>query len=405
MNGFLNIKDNSDLVKFIERCAKCAYCLEDSRSHLPICPSNEYFHLSSYRPAGRLELARALIGMYNDLEFTLNMDRIIEKFYSCTLCGACDHKCRSLTGKSPLSVFKWVRRELVNKNVGPPSPHKTLLENVLKHGNPQGKPRDKRNERILNLIKPHQLSKNAPLLYFVGCVPAYSDNLQSHAANMVKILRKTETEFKILQDEPCCAHVLIKTGQENLITEYIKETLEKINSSGVQQVLFTCPACYRSFKYEYPRILGVEPNFECITTPEFIQALINSGKIHLRVQKDREEVPVTYHDPCHLARYSGIYEQPRQILKSIEGLRLVEMPRNRENSWCCGVGGGVKTAFPEFWEKTSEERIKEAQSVGASALVTACPACESGFIDALKKHQENNNLKILDIIDIVASLL
>ncbi|MEX2752885.1 MAG: (Fe-S)-binding protein [Candidatus Freyarchaeota archaeon] len=405
MNGFLKIEDNPDIVKFIERCAKCAYCLEDSQSHLPLCPSNEYFRLASYRPAGRLELARALIGMYNDVEFKLNMDKIAEKFYSCTLCGACDYKCRNLTGKSPLRVFKEVRKELVNNKIGPPPEHKILHENVLKCGNTQGKPKDKRNERILGLVKSHQMSESAPLLYFVGCVPAYSDNLPSHVANMAKILMKTETKFKVLQDEPCCAHVLIKTGQENLITEYLKKVFEKVNSAGVQEVLFTCPACYRAFKYEYPRVLGVEPNFECLTASEFIYTLLNEGKIPLRGRKSKEEeIRVTYHDPCHLARYSGIYDQPRQILKSIDGLRLVEMPRNRENSWCCGVGGGVKAAFPEFWQKTSEERIKEAQSIDASVLVTACPACESGFIDALKTHQ-GNNLKILDIVDIIANHL
>jgi Fe-S oxidoreductase len=397
-------------MEFIERCAKCAYCLEDNKSHMPICPSTEYFHLASHRPAGRLEVARALIGMYSDMEFTLNMEEIVKKFYSCTLCGACDYKCRELTGKSPLSVFTEIRKEIVNNKMGPPPMHKILLENVLKHGNPQGMPKEKRHERILNLINnTHHLKeeKNASMLYFVGCLPSYSNNLPSHAANMVEVLMKTETKFRILPDEPCCSHVLIKTGQEDLIIDYIKEAFKKVNSAGVEQVLFTCPACYRSFKYEYPRLLGVEPNFECITSSEFLNNLLNEGKLQLNVKENKEEgdVIVTYHDPCHLGRQSGIYDPPRKILESIKGVKLVEMPRNRENSWCCGVGGGVKTAFPEFSKKTAEERINEAQSVAASVLVTACPACESGFKDALKTCQGNNNLKVLDIVDIITSWL
>lgn len=404
MTNFLEIMYKSDLVNFVERCTKCSYCLEDNRSHLPICPSTEYFNFASHRPSGRLELARALMGMYSNVEFTLNMEEIIKKFYSCTLCGACDYKCRELTGKSPLSVFMEVRKELVDHGVDPPSAHRVLLENVLKYDNPQGKPKEKRNERVLNLINnSNHLSKNASLLYFVGCVPAYSDNLPSHAANMVRVLLKTNTEFSILPDEPCCAHVLIKTGQEDLIIDYTKEAFEKVNSSGAKQVLFTCPACYRAFKYELPRILGVEPKFESITTSEFIHALLNEGKLQLN--KKEEEIVVTYHDPCHLGRHSGIFDPPRQVLESIKGLRLVEMPRNRESAWCCGVGGGVKTAFPEFSEKTAEERINEARSVGASVLVTACPACESGFIDSLKTDQENNKPKVLDIVDIIASRL
>mgnify|MGYP005865886189 FL=1 len=173
MSNFQKIRKDRDLLNFIERCAKCSYCLEDHVSHLPICPSAEYFYLASHRPPGRLELARALIGMYSNVKFSLNQDEIVKKFYSCTLCGACDHKCRELTGKSPLSVFMEVRKELVNNKVGPPPIHRTLLENVLKHGNPQGMPKEKRHERVLNLIKNLKpLSKNAPLLYFVGCVPS-----------------------------------------------------------------------------------------------------------------------------------------------------------------------------------------------------------------------------------------
>ncbi|MFB0561893.1 MAG: (Fe-S)-binding protein [Candidatus Lokiarchaeia archaeon] len=406
MTNFLESM-KSDLVNFIERCAKCSYCLEDNRSHLPICPSTEYFNFASHRPPGRLELARALMGMYNNVEFSLNMEEIVKKFYSCTLCGACDYKCRELTGKSTLSVFTEVRKELVNNDVGPPSAHRVLLENVLKYNNPQGMPREKRHERILNLIgNSYNLTKNASLLYFVGCVPAYSDNLPTHSVNMVKILKKTNTEFSILTDEPCCSHVLIKTGQEDLIIDYVKEAFEKVNSSGAKEVLFTCPACYRAFKYEFPKLLGVEPNFECTTTTEFLYTLLNEGKLELNEKEnEEEEIVVTYHDPCHLGRHSGIFDPPRQVLESIKGVRLVEMPRNRESAWCCGVGGGVKTAFPEFSEKTAEVRINEARSVGASVLVTACPACESGFIDSLKTNQENTNPKVVGIIDIIASQL
>lgn len=403
----MRLRDDHDLVNFIERCSKCAFCLEDHRSHLPICPSTEYFHLASYRPPGRLELARALIGKYNDIGVKLtNMNEVLKRFYSCTLCGACDTKCRELTGKSPLRVFMGVRRELVNQEVAPPLSHRVLLQNVLYHGNPQGMPSEKRHERILKVINNSSLlTKEAPLLYFTGCTPSYSNNLPSHMTNMVEILKRTNTKFRILQDEPCCSHVLIKTGQEKLITDYMKKSLEKVKATGVKQILFTCPACYRAFKHEYPRLLGTKPDFECITASEFISSLLDEGKVQLSEKGGVGETTVTYHDPCHLGRQSGIYDQPRHILGSIKGLKLIEMPRNRENAWCCGIGGGVKTAFPEFSERTSEERIDEAVSIGASVLATACPACESGLKDALKTRNGKNNLEILDIVDVVAQSL
>ncbi|MEX2707177.1 MAG: (Fe-S)-binding protein [Candidatus Freyrarchaeum guaymaensis] len=401
---FAEMRGDPNLVNFIERCVKCAYCIEDYGSHLPLCPSTEYFQFASYRPPGRLELARALIGMYDRVKFELNMNRVMERFYSCTLCGACDYKCRELTGKSPLKIFTEVRRGLVNMGVGPHPAHRALLQNVLEYDNPQGMPREKRHERVADLIGGKNLSRNASLLYFVGCVPAYSDNVPSHAANTVKLLLKTGTEFRLLPDEPCCSHVLIKTGQEDIIVDYLKEAFRRVNEAGAETVLFTCPACYRAFKHEIPRILGVEPDFECITAPELLLRLIDEGKLRLNGRRN-EEVLVTYHDPCHLGRYSGIYDEPRRVLESLEGVRLVEMPRRREASWCCGVGGGAKTAFPDFSKRTAEERIREAQSTGASVLVTACPACESGFTDALKTQQGKNGLRVMDLIDIVVQWL
>ena len=132
--------------------------------------------------------------------------------------------------------------------------------------------------------------------------------------------------------------------------------------------------------------IDLEMNFEVLRLVEYLDLLLKEGRLRFT-----GEVPlkVTYHDPCHLGRYAGIFEPPRDVLRSIPGLELVEMERSRQFSWCCGAGAGVKQAYPDFALWTARERIKEARETGAEALVTACPWCERNFKDALKESGES----------------
>jgi Fe-S oxidoreductase len=147
----------------------------------------------------------------------------------------------------------------------------------------------------------------------------------------------------------------------------------------------------------YPKI-NISPQFEVLHAVEFIYQLIQTGRIKLN-----QEVPlkVTYHDPCHLGRHlvAGIYDLPREILRSIPGIELVEMERSRENSWCCGAGSGVKQTDPGLALWAANERLKEAQATGANALVTACGWCERNFLDAAREYSVN--MKIYDVADLV----
>ena len=184
--------------------------------------------------------------------------------------------------------------------------------------------------------------------------------------------------------------------------------IEAWTKAGVKTVVTSCSDCYHAFKRLYPK-LGSK--FEVLHTVEFIDHLIKEGKI-----KFTKTVPmtVTYHDPCHLGRQGepyvpwegeekkirnqivvyeprkpryngawGVYDPPRNVLKSIPGLELVEMERIREYAWCCGAGGGVREAYPDFANWTATERIEEAKSTGAEAIVSACPWCERNFMDAI----------------------
>jgi Fe-S oxidoreductase len=199
-------------------------------------------------------------------------------------------------------------------------------------------------------------------------------------------------------------------------------------NAGVKTVVTSCADCYHAFKRLYPA-LGSE--VQVLHIVEFIDNLIQMGKLRFR-----SEVPmtVTYHDPCHLGRQGepyvpwhgvekkikgqiivyepnkpryngawGVYEPPRNILKSIPGLKLVEMERIREYSWCCGSGGGVREAYPEFSQWTASERIAEARATGAEALVSACPWCERNFMDAL--NAGGDPMQVYDLVALVQKAL
>jgi Fe-S oxidoreductase len=186
----------------------------------------------------------------------------------------------------------------------------------------------------------------------------------------------------------------------------------------------SCSDCYYAFKRLYP---AIGSKFEVVHTVEFINRLIKEGRIKLT-----KTIPmtITYHDPCHLGRLgepyvhwngitkkirgqivvheprkpryngaNGIYDPPREVLKSIPGLQLVEMERIREYAWCCGAGGGVREAFPDFSSWTAMERIEEAKTTGAEALVSACGWCERNFVDAVGANGQK--MKVYDIVELV----
>ncbi len=209
--------------------------------------------------------------------------------------------------------------------------------------------------------------------------------------------------------------------------EFIKSAeshIEAWTKAGVKKVVTSCSDCYHGFKRLYPK---VGSQFEVSHTVEFINHLIKEGKI-----KFTKKVPltITYHDPCHLGRQGepyitwdgvekkirnqvvvyeprrpryngawGVYDPPRNVLRSIPGLELVEMERIREYAWCCGAAGGVKEAYPDFAKWTATERIEEAKSTGAEAIVSACPWCERNFTDAIRSMADK--MKVLDVVELV----
>jgi Fe-S oxidoreductase len=227
------------------------------------------------------------------------------------------------------------------------------------------------------------------------------------------------------QEESCCGARAYGMGYREEFNTAAGKLVDKWNTASVKTILTPCADCYYGFKHLYPKV-GAE--FKVYHTVEYLDLLIKEGRITFT-----QPIPmtVTYHDPCHLGRMGepfipwngvekkirkqvvvyepkkprrngalGVYDSPRDILRSIPGLNLVEMERIREYAWCCGAGGGVREAFPEFSEWTASERIEEANSVGAEAIVSACPWCKINFTNAATTLGEK--IKVFDLVDLVS---
>ncbi|MCC7560307.1 MAG: (Fe-S)-binding protein [Methanobacterium sp.] len=226
------------------------------------------------------------------------------------------------------------------------------------------------------------------MIYFRGCLSR--EKMPEIPDTTEKILEKTGTDYRTLDNEGCCGSVLLRTGFYDDALQVMKDTLKDIRG---EKILVSCAGCYRTFKYDYPDILGED--VDVIHTSHLFYDLIKEGKIKPAATQEK----VTYHDPCHLGRHIGEYEIPRQVISHFA--QLVEMERNQEKARCCGAGGGVRSAFPELSIEIGKMRLDEANDTGAETLVTCCPFC----ISNLELAQVTYSGKGITIVDLSQFML
>lgn len=292
---------------------------------------------------------------------------------------------------------------MVDAGYGPLEQQKNLIQSVKSYDNPWGQPRSsrtrwakiaKRQKKIA--VEPRDITRHkAEVLYFVGCTGSYDVNVEAVAINTVKILTAAGVDYGTLGvKEKCCGSVLLRMGDREY-ERIAKENIKQFNELGFKTMVTACAGCFKTIKQDYPKMGKL--NFEVKHIVEFLIDLIQSGQLKL---KNEVKLKVTYHDPCHLGRHSSVYDAPRKLLKMIPGIELIEMERMRENSRCCGAGGGLKSGYPDIQNKISQTRIKEAEATGATEIVSACPFCYQGLqvgIQAL-----DSKLTMRDITELVS---
>ncbi|MHA1297885.1 MAG: (Fe-S)-binding protein [Candidatus Helarchaeota archaeon] len=393
------IKELEEYREDVITCGHCMGCNQfnwwTTNEWLECCPSGKKYGFISYYALGRMEIARAVI----EGEIKEPSEALKELVWACTTCGACALTCKEFKGMDNVAIIEALRTKLAEMEWGPMPQHIGFSKSTAENNNPYGEPHGSRYDWLPKNVK---IDENAELAYFVGCTSAYRE--KQIAKNTVEILNKTDTPFHLLGDaEICCGSPLLRTGMQKQAIELAKKNVEAIEKAGVKKLIFSCAGCYRTFLIDYPDLLGKELNFEVEHITQFLARLIKKKKIQLKELNKT----VTYHDPCHTGRHimsdkpkrKGLFDEPRKILKAFPGLKMVEMPRNRENAWCCGAGGGVKAAFKDLALETAIDRIQEAMDTGAEILVSSCPFCERNLIDAIKEM--DTKIKYKDILELV----
>ncbi|MFX1606768.1 MAG: (Fe-S)-binding protein [Promethearchaeota archaeon] len=371
----------------IWQCGRCGYCgggFPEDR-----CPSKFLGNLESSAARGKLLIARAL--MKGDLQPS---EELANRIYECTLCGSCEAICDTIIHLDLVEILEALRADLANAGFGPMLKHRKMLDWIEKEHNPY---MEKHADRLNWMTGGSERSEQSDVLYFTGCTAPYRQ--PEIAETSMQIMRAAGINALVAPEEWCCGSVALRVGATRMGLELAEHNVELWKSLGVRTIVTHCPGCYRTMKVDYPKILGDMP-IKVLHFSEYLDELLNKGTLKL---KGRIDVKVTYHDPCHLGKHAGVYEAPRRVLEAIPGLELIEMERTRKDSWCCGAGGGMKSAFPDSALKVANERIAEAEKTEAQYLVSACPFCKQNLREA--SDIRGANLQVHDLMELVAKAL
>jgi Fe-S oxidoreductase len=318
-----------------------------------------------------------------------------EDIWRCTTCGRCPQQCPRDVKQIESGVA--LRRIATEYGVFPTAarPIRAVRGSLMGEGNPMNEARKNRANWAEGLsVK--TFTEGMEILYFPGCYLCYDPRLKKVARATAEILDRAGVDFGILgAKENCCGESIRKTGDEEVFKRLAKENIKTFIDHGVKKILVSSPHCYHTFKNEYPEF---RVNFEVVHISQYLLELIHKGALELKKEYAKK---VTYHDPCYMGRHNGIYNEPREVLKSVPGLDLIEMPESRVDSLCCGGGGGRIWMETLKGERFSDFRLEQAIAVGAEVLVTSCPYCIANFEDSRSTIGVADTIVIKDITEII----
>jgi Fe-S oxidoreductase len=320
-----------------------------------------------------------------------------EELWACTTCRACVHECPVLIHH--VDAICEMRRHLMAEGKVDRK-KRDLITFLTTVGNTYGLGSADRAKWAEGLdVKLWGEESGQEFLYWVGCAGSYDTRNQTVSRALVKIMKAANIRFGIIgNEEKCNCEVARRIGEEGRFQQSALELIELMNKRGVKRIVTQCPHCYNTFKNEYPRFGA---RFEVVHHTQLISSLLREGKLKLR----RTDRRIVYHDPCYLGRYNDVYEAPRSVLRTLSSEGLVELPRSRTKSFCCGGGGGNTWYTVESQKKCSVIRVEEAQAASPDILAAACPYCISMFEDASKVLGASEKMPVRDIAELVAEAL
>lgn len=380
----------------MDACTNCRLCAD-------VCPAAGAAmngELSAvYRMQGLKRHLKSKAGVFSKLlgrrpPSAEELKHYADTVFRCTLCSNCEEVCP--LGIRLKELWLSLRGDLVREEAYP-SKIDMIRTNLAKRRNVFGEDNAERGEWVEDMRKPPAdrfVKPRAEVVYITGCVSAYFPLAQKIPIALAEIMDASGVDFTLLgEEEWCCGFPLLGAGLMEMFEEFRAQNLAAVKAKRAATVVFACPSCYQMWREHY------RTDLELLSAPEFLLQLVRTGRVPLA------ELPltVTYHDPCDLGRGARVFEEPREVIRAVPGVKLVELPRSRENCMCCGGGGNLEMVDPDLAAKIAKTKVDEVLATGAEAVVTSCQQCVRTMLSYVKRNKIQ--LEVLDIVQLVRKAL
>jgi heterodisulfide reductase subunit D len=379
----MRIEEYQDM---IYACGRCNFCRGIDFNER--CPELFTQVWESSTARGRMAIARGILE--GKLVYT---EEMAERIFGCFMCGRCREECKKAAQIDVIAITKAMRADFVEQGVKIPEGGSKMAETAISSGNIFADTPEIHTKWADGL----DFVKGSGTLFFPGCLASHRFKEKTNI--LVRVLQAAGYKLDFLgDDQTCCGTPLWVTGTVKNARKWAEDYLRKLQDRGVKEIITPCPSCFRAFDEEYPELLGLEKlPIRVRHTSEVLEEIVTQNKLKFTVPINKR---VTYHDPCEIGRYRGIYEPARKVFEALPGIEFVEMARNRADAFCCGGGGAVKLMYEDYSNTVAKERIADFVQTGADVLTTICPACEMNLTHGT--YAADVEARVLDVAELMA---
>jgi heterodisulfide reductase subunit D len=380
----------------MDACTNCRLCADVCPA---ACAAKDGELSAVYRMKGLKRNLKSRAGLFSKLlgrkpPSAEELKHYADTVFRCTLCSNCQEVCP--LGIRLKELWLSLREDLVQEKAYP-SKIDMIRANLAKSRNVFGEDNAERGEWVADMRKPpadRYVRPRAEVVYITGCVSAFFPLAQKIPIALAEIMDVSGVDFTLLgEEEWCCGFPLLGAGLMEMFEDFRAQNLAAATARGASTVVFACPSCYQMWREHY------RTDLELLSAPEFLLRLLREGKIPLQ----ELALTVTYHDPCDLGRGARVFEEPREVIRSIPSVTLVELPHSRKNCTCCGGGGNLEMVDPDLAAKIAKAKVDEVLATGAQAVVTSCQQCVRTMTSYVKRNKIQ--LEVLDIVQLVRRAL